>query len=63
MIQLDIRIRTKNPTPTPSVIKDPAPPKNLRLRNPDYNTDLWGEFRIFSQTICEKYEFSIRGFV
>jgi len=27
MIQLDIRSRTKNPTP----------PKNLRLRNPDFN--------------------------
>jgi len=37
MIQLDIRSRTKNPTP--SVVKNPTPtpPKNLRLRNPDTN--------------------------
>jgi len=32
MIQLDIRSRTKNPTP--SVVRIPTPPKNLRLRNP-----------------------------
>ena len=34
MIQLDIRSRTKDPTPTPSVVRNPTPPKNLRLRNP-----------------------------
>jgi len=27
MIQLDIRSRTKNPTPTPSVVRNPTPPK------------------------------------
>jgi len=34
MIQLDIRSRTKNPTPTRGVVGNPTPPKNLRLRNP-----------------------------
>jgi len=36
MIQLDIWSRTKNPTLTPSVVRNPTPPKNLRLllRNP-----------------------------
>jgi len=35
MIQLDIRSRTKNPIapPTPSVVRNPTPPKNLRLRS------------------------------
>jgi len=31
MIQLDFRSRTKNPTPTPMVVTNPTPPKNLRL--------------------------------
>jgi len=33
MIQFDFRSRswTKNSTPTPSVVKNPTPPKNLRL--------------------------------
>ena len=31
MMQLDIRSRTKNPTLTPSVVRNPTPPKNLRL--------------------------------
>jgi len=42
MIHLDIRSQTKNPTPTPSVIRNPTPLKtseSLRLRrrlpNPD----------------------------
>jgi len=34
MIQLDLRSRTKNPTPTPSVVKNPTPPEHLRLRHP-----------------------------
>jgi len=37
MIQLDIRSRTKNPNPTPSVVRYPTPPKNPRLRNPASN--------------------------
>jgi len=32
MIQLRIRSRTKSPTP--SVVRNPISPKNLRLRNP-----------------------------
>jgi len=38
MIQLDIRSRTKNPTP--SVDRNPTPPKNIRprLRNPGLKT-------------------------
>jgi len=35
MIQLDFWSQTKNPTPTPSVVRNPTAPKNLRLRNPD----------------------------
>jgi len=35
MIQLDIRSRTKNPTP--SAVRNPTSPKNLRLRDPDMN--------------------------
>ena len=30
-----IGVGQKNPTPTPSVVRNPTPPKNLRLRNPD----------------------------
>jgi len=33
VIQLDFWSRTKNPTP--SVVRNPTPPKNLRLRNRD----------------------------
>jgi len=34
MIQLDIRSRTKNPTPTSGVVRNPTPtpPNNLRIR-------------------------------
>jgi len=32
MMPLDIWSRTRNPTPTPSVVRNPTPPKNLRLR-------------------------------
>jgi len=32
MIQLNCRSRTKNPTPTPMVVRNPTPPKNLLLR-------------------------------
>ena len=28
------KVGQKNPTPTPSVVRNPTPPKNLRLRNP-----------------------------
>jgi len=35
MIQLDIRSRTKNPTP--GVVKNPTTAKNLGLRNPGEN--------------------------
>jgi len=37
MIQLDFWSRTKNPTLTPSVVRNPmpTPPKSLRLCNPD----------------------------
>jgi len=31
MIQLDIRSWTKNPTPTPSVVRNSTPPKILGL--------------------------------
>jgi len=31
MIQLDFRSRIFNPTPTPSVVRNPTPHKNLRL--------------------------------
>jgi len=30
---LDIRSQTKNPTPTPIVVRNPTSPKNIRLRN------------------------------
>jgi len=37
MIELDVQSRTKNPTPIPSVVRNPTPPKNLRLCNPGSN--------------------------
>jgi len=31
MMELDFRNQTKNPTPTPSAVRNSTPPKNLRL--------------------------------
>jgi len=31
VIQLDFRSGTKNPTPTPGVVRNPTPQKSLRL--------------------------------
>jgi len=33
MIRLDLRSRRKNPIPTPTVLWNPTPPKNLRLKD------------------------------
>ena len=41
-IQLDIRSRTKDPTPTPNVVMNRIPPKNLRiLRTPAPTPPPW----------------------
>ena len=39
LIKLDIRSRTKNQTP--SAVRNPTPPKNLRLRNPECRRDVF----------------------
>jgi len=62
MIQLVIRSRsgTKKSTPTPSVVRNPTPPKNLRLRNPvssdiDRNAMSKFTFESFKKTKRIKY--------
>ena len=54
MIQLDIRIRTKNPTPTPSVVRNPTPtpPKSLRLCNPGLKYKRQRKYFCEELTVC-----------
>jgi len=57
MIQLDIwsrsrtkkTTRTKNPTPTPSVVRNPTltPPKNIRLLTPPTRNPAWNSTQFF----------------
>ena len=55
MIQLGTRSRTKNPTATPSVVRNPTPtpPKNLRLSNPETKHDQACACSLLSQLLAQ----------